>query len=177
VDDIEAEALHKFSEFDRDGNGTIETQELVQLIRSFPMCAGQSGIALAEWCSHMLTLHDVNNDGTLQFEEFVPIYNECVAEFLYGGSKQPSSRRGEQQVAEQQTAVLAPAAPANTPSAAPADAPAAAPAAAPVDASADASVAAPAPIPAEEKTAIDDDVGEWKEGAQGLAAEEDAGRI
>ena len=68
--DFRKERLEKvFRKFDSDGNGTISTAEVQFILKDLKFTE--------EEIKRLIATHDSNQDGELQFQEFVHFWNEC----------------------------------------------------------------------------------------------------
>jgi hypothetical protein len=74
-----ADAKLAFQTYDANRSGTIDQQELATLLKDMGMTVDDG------WFSTMCKRYDANETGEFEFEEFVKIYNEIVADL--GGEK------------------------------------------------------------------------------------------
>ena len=77
------EAWFNFHRYDRDGNGTIDMNELGCLLADLKLHVGRAKRSEAqtkEWIQREMRKSDTNGDGVLSFEEFCTYYNKFVAQ-------------------------------------------------------------------------------------------------
>lgn len=58
-----------FQKFDKDGSNSISFEEAKSILRDFKFNDAE--------ILDLMKLHDTNNDGMLQYEEFVHFWNSC----------------------------------------------------------------------------------------------------
>jgi len=76
------EAWFNFHRYDKDGSGTIETNELISLLADLQLHVGRkdrTAEQMEEWAKREMKKNDANGDGVLAFEEFLEYYNSFVA--------------------------------------------------------------------------------------------------
>eukprot|EP00854_Cymbomonas_tetramitiformis_P002465 gene2465-3202_t len=74
----EAVSREAFEKYDKDGSGTIDSDEMVNVLADLGMLEGIPSVHVSQIVEHEFKSADSDGDMALSFEEFVPYYNKMI---------------------------------------------------------------------------------------------------